>query len=55
MRIWLGVDCGCNCEPGGGWGTGRPPGLALKNDQKIALYRVLVVDFVVVVVVAVVQ
>lgn len=48
------AGCGSNCEPGGGWGIGGPPGLALKNDQKIALYRVLAVVFAVAVV-AVVQ
>ena len=35
MRIWLVVDCGCIREPGGGWGTGGPPGLPLKNGPKI--------------------
>lgn len=43
MRIGLGVDCGCNCEPGGGLGTVEPPGLALKNGPKIALFPVVFV------------
>ena len=47
MRIEWVADCDCSCEPGGGWGNGVPPGLALKNDQKSALYRVLAVGFVV--------
>lgn len=51
MRIGLGVDCGCSCEPGGGLGTGGPPGLALKNDPKIVLYLAEFEGFVAVVVV----